>query len=137
MKHRVDEQGFIIDSFSNDYPHFQEDWLLIETKITESFIKPKWNGTRWIEGATPEEIIQEKREKAIQIDLEYTERISGLMMKHNDKFIQGILNNNPYIIPQDVLDERERLRNECNQIILELGIEDFTYRQSNLQLKTL
>lgn len=87
--------------------------------------------------STLEEISQEKREKAIQIDLEYTERISDLMMKHNDKFIQGILNNNPYIIPQDVLDERERLRNECNQIILELGIEDFTYRQLNLQLKTL
>jgi len=66
MKHRVDEQGFIIDSFSNDYPHFQEDWLLIETQITESFIKPKWNGTRWIEGATPEEIDFLESKKALE-----------------------------------------------------------------------
>lgn len=56
MKHRVDEQGFLIDSFSNDYPLFQEDWTLIETPITESFIKSKWDGTQWIEGESLENI---------------------------------------------------------------------------------
>ena len=54
------------------------------------------------------------------------------MSKHNDKFIEGIANGNPYIIPQDVLCERQRLKNECNQLILDLGISDFSYRQSNL-----
>lgn len=56
MKHRVNEQGFLIDSYSDNYPQFKEDWILIEVPITESFIKPKWNGSKWIEGATTEEI---------------------------------------------------------------------------------
>lgn len=84
---------------------------------------------------TEEEILEEKRKMAIQIDLEYTDKISKLMSKHNDKFIEGIINGNPYTIPQDVLDERQRLKNECNQLILDLGISDFSYRQSNFQLK--
>ena len=41
----------------------------------------------------------------------------------------------PYNIQSDVIQEKERLKNECNQLILDLGISDFTHRQSNLQLK--
>lgn len=85
--------------------------------------------------STDEELLEEKRKQAILIDLDYTERISKLMSKHNDKFIEGIINGVPYTIASDVLEERQRLKNECNQLILDLGIKDFSYRQSNLQLK--
>lgn len=66
MLHRIDEQGFLIGSYTESYPHFQEDWILIETPITERFIKIKWNGTQWIEGATPEEIAEIEVKKVLE-----------------------------------------------------------------------
>jgi hypothetical protein len=67
--------------------------------------------------------------EALQIDLLYTGLISDLLRKHIEKLsIDGIP------IPQDVIDERDRLRAECNQKILDLGITNFAYRQSNLKL---
>ena len=67
--------------------------------------------------------------EALQIDLYYTGLISDLLRKHIEKLsIDGIP------IPQDVIDERDRLRAECNQKILDLGVTNFSYRQSNLKL---
>jgi hypothetical protein len=67
--------------------------------------------------------------EALQIDLYYTGIISDLLRKHIEKLsIDGIP------IPQDVIDERDRLRAECNQKILDLGITNFAYRQQNLKL---
>ena len=67
--------------------------------------------------------------EALQIDLYYTGLISDLLRKHIEKLsIDGMP------IPQDVIDERDRLRAECNQKIMDLGITNFAYRQSNLKL---
>jgi hypothetical protein len=66
MQYRIDENGFLAGRFTEDYPYFQEDWVLISTEITESFIKPKWNGTNWIEGATPEEITNQSYNEPIR-----------------------------------------------------------------------
>lgn len=67
--------------------------------------------------------------EALQIDLYYTAVISDLLRKHIEKLS---IDNIP--IPQDVIDERDRLRAECNQKIMDLGITNFAYRQSNLKL---
>jgi hypothetical protein len=68
-------------------------------------------------------------QEALQIDLLYTGLISDLLRKHIEKLsIDGIP------IPQDVIDERDRLRDECNQKIIDLGITNFAYRQANLKL---
>jgi hypothetical protein len=73
--------------------------------------------------------IQSLTNEALQIDLYYTELISDLLRKHIEKLsIDGIP------IPQDVIDERDRLRTECNQKIMDLGITNFAYRQQNLRL---
>ena len=67
--------------------------------------------------------------EALKIDLYYTELISDLLKKHIEKLsIDGVP------IPQDVIDQRDRLRDECNQKIIDLGITNFSYRQSNLKL---
>jgi hypothetical protein len=67
--------------------------------------------------------------EALQIDLYYTGLISDLLRKHIEKLsIDGVP------IPQDVIDERDRLRAECNQKIMDLGITNFAYRQQNLKL---
>jgi hypothetical protein len=67
--------------------------------------------------------------EALQIDLYYTGLISELLRKHIEKLSIDLIP-----IPQDVIDERDRLRAECNQKILDLGITNFAYRQQNLRL---
>jgi len=67
--------------------------------------------------------------EALQIDLYYTGLISDLLRKHIEKLS---IDNIP--IPQSAIDERDRLRAECNQKILDLGITSFSYRQQNLKL---
>jgi hypothetical protein len=67
--------------------------------------------------------------EALQIDLYYTGLISDLLRKHIEKLSIDLIP-----IPQDVIDERDRLRAECNQKILDLGITNFAYRQQNLKL---
>ena len=73
--------------------------------------------------------INQLTEIALEIDLQYTGMISELLRKHIEK-----LNIDLIPIPQDVIDERDRLRAECNQKIMDLGITNFAYRQSNLRL---
>jgi len=68
-------------------------------------------------------------QEALKIDLEYTGLISDLLKKHIEK-----LSLDSIPIPQDVIDERGRLREECNQKILDLGITNFSYRQQNIKL---
>ena len=73
--------------------------------------------------------INQLTEIALEIDLQYTELISDLLRKHIEK-----LNIDNIPIPQSAIDERDRLRAECNQKILDLGVTNFSYRQSNLKL---
>lgn len=67
--------------------------------------------------------------EALQIDLYYTGLISDLLRKHIEKLSIDLIP-----IPQDVIDERDRLRAECNQKIMDLGITNFAYRRSNIKL---
>lgn len=56
MKHRIDINGFLIDSYSSEYPYFNESWLFTEVELPEGLIKPKFDSVNWIEGATESEI---------------------------------------------------------------------------------
>ena len=67
--------------------------------------------------------------EALQIDLYYTGLISNLLRKHIEKLSIDLIP-----IPQAAIDERDRLRAECNQKILDLGITNFSYRQQNIKL---
>lgn len=67
--------------------------------------------------------------EALQIDLYYTGLISDLLRKHIEKLSIDLVP-----IPQAAIDERDRLRAECNQKILDLGITNFSYRQQNIKL---
>ena len=73
--------------------------------------------------------INQLTEIALEIDLQYTKIISELLRKHIEKLSIDLIP-----IPQDVIDERDRLRAECNQKIMDLGITNFAYRQQNLKL---
>ena len=75
------------------------------------------------------DIQQDLINKALEIDLDYTNQISQVLKKHIEK-----LNLDGVTIPQEVIIERTRLRNECNQKIIDLGVTDFSYRQTDIRL---
>ena len=109
----------------------QENEIEIDALLTESFVNPYWDfdTQTFFEQATQTEINDVRIPQALEIDLYYTGLISELLRKHIEKLsIDGIA------IPQSAIDERDRLRAECNEKIMELGITDFTYRQQNIRL---
>ena len=115
----------------SDFFNLQENQTAIDELLTEAFIQPYYNFETFsfYEGATTQEINDIRIPQALEIDLYYTGLISDLLRKHIEELsIDGIP------IPQSAIDERDRLRAECNQKILDLGITNFAYRQSNLKL---
>jgi len=109
----------------------QENEIEIDALLTESFVTPYWDfdTQTFFEQATQTEINDVRIPQALEIDLFYTNLISELLRKHIEKLsIDGIE------IPEAVITERDRLRAECNQKILDLGITNFSYRQQNIKL---
>ena len=62
----VDENGlFIEDAFVDELTEFT-----IETPCPSGFYRPKWNGEKWVEGLTQEEINELKKPRPKEISLE-------------------------------------------------------------------
>lgn len=109
----------------------QENESIIDYLLVDTYVKPYWDfdNQTFYEGATTQEINDVRIPQALEIDLYYTGVISDLLRKHIEKkILRGV------DIPQAVEDEVNRLRAECNQKILDLGVINFAYRQSNLKL---
>ena len=70
QKNIIDKNGFAVTSVFVDANNnilftnrrLEEDEQLVELNTDGNFIKPQWNGTEWIEGATEEEIKEYKEE---------------------------------------------------------------------------
>jgi hypothetical protein len=130
MKTIVDTTGKVLYATSVEID-LQENEIEIDDLLQDNFINPYWDfdTQTFYEAANQSEINDVRIPQALEIDLYYTGLISELLRKHIEKLsIDGIS------IPQDVIDERDRLRAECNQKILDLGITNFAYRQQNLRL---
>lgn len=61
MKHRIDENGYLIgrnytDEFLQDNAELVADWILTDVPLTENFVISKLVNSVWIEGATPEQL---------------------------------------------------------------------------------
>jgi len=61
MKHRIDENGYLIgrnytDDFLQDNAELVADWILTDVPLTENFVISKLVNGVWIEGATPEQL---------------------------------------------------------------------------------
>jgi len=67
MKHIIDINGFYV-GFGGSKTELQEGQSEVAFAPPIDLIKPKWNGTEWIEGATPEEILNKKREQVPLFD---------------------------------------------------------------------
>jgi hypothetical protein len=72
MKHRLDQNGFILMSFDETYPYINPEWIVVESDLP-NFHNPKWNFENeiFIEGATPEEIqtIQNQKKHEIYLNI--------------------------------------------------------------------
>jgi hypothetical protein len=62
---KIDDDGFYVEPVivsDND----ELDGNLIETPIPEGFYRPKWDGEKWVEGLSQEEIEQLKQQNQPQ-----------------------------------------------------------------------
>jgi hypothetical protein len=122
--------GKVLFTAIDDY-ELQEGQASVDLLITEIFIEPYYSfqTLSFYEQATQDEVNNFKTAKALEIDLYYTDLITDVLGKHINKLLIDLIP-----IPQAVLDERDRLKAECNQKILALGIDNFSYRQQNIKL---
>ena len=142
MKHRVDQQGFYIDSYSDDYPYFNEDWILTEMPLKGNFIKRKLVNDIWIEGATAEEIEQSNKkivpESISQMKLRKQLILSGISITSIDTMIQSLPEPNKSIIYTmwEYAVVFDRNNPELNQMAYALGITqeqlDYIFINGNL-----
>jgi hypothetical protein len=82
-----------------------------EIEISVPIEFAKFDGTEWIDGRTKEELLKEQESQLLQLNLEYTEKISKLVSKFVEK---NIIDGTP--IPKEIIDERERLKLEYNNL---------------------
>jgi len=130
MKTIVDTTGKVLYATSVEID-LQENEIEIDDLLQDNFINPYWDfdTQTFYEAANQSEINDVRIPQVLEIDLYYTGLISELLRKHIEKLSIDLIP-----IPQDVIDERDRLRTECNQKIIDLGITNFAYRQQNLRL---
>ena len=122
--------GEVLFTVLDDY-ELQEGQASVDLLLTENFIVPYYSfeTLSFYERANQGDVNDFKIAQALEIDLHYTHLISDVLGKHIDKLLIDLIP-----IPQAVLDERDRLKAECNQKILALGIDNFSYRQQNIKL---
>lgn len=86
-----------------------EEFGVTDLLCTENFFITKFNpiSNQFYEGATTEEIAEYEKKRYNDLNIEYTQRISDLIEKHVQK---NIIDGTP--IPKEVLDERERLKQD-------------------------
>lgn len=121
----IDFGGYYTNDFIENNPELVIDWNLVDIFPDELLFKPQWNATEWIEGASLSEINDIKMQKAILLDNQYKRKISDLLKIPGEKVLCGEYET----MPQDILEQRDILKAECNAKILALGITDFTYRK--------
>ena len=65
MKHRINENGFYISSYNNNYVNANYTFITEDLPNPNNFYKIKWDGVQWVEGATLEEIELKENESVI------------------------------------------------------------------------
>lgn len=80
--YKVDNDGYIIDNYviGGTVP-VPEECITVQLPQPLSFYRPKWNGVKWFEGATQEEIDEITRVEPLPIT--ETEQTIELLKKQN------------------------------------------------------
>jgi hypothetical protein len=129
--------GLEIHNYSQSTNHYAHGWreVVIPTITTLQRLGPEYvlvNNivTKEVIDFTAEEIEALNLQKAIQIDLEYKDKITKLLNIPMQKVICEEIDS----IPTEILAEKERLKTECNDKIIALGVRDFSFRKKLTQL---
>ena len=124
--------GIRTDTYKQSEEHFKHGWreVVIPTitnhqRLSDEYVLIGDIVTKEVIDFTTEEIQALNLQKAMQIDLEYKDRITKLLNIPMQKVICEELDS----IPLDILAEKERLKTECNEKIIALGITDFSFRK--------
>lgn len=77
---KIDPEGFFLeDVILEDFQEIPSD--CVETHCPEGFFKPKWDGEKWVEGYTDEEIKQIQEEAEINRELTPYEKLEKENLK--------------------------------------------------------
>lgn len=82
------------------------EWQLTEVLPNENLIKPIWNGTEWIEGATPEEIAEQELEKQKILKQQQYEELLP-----TDWYVVRFIETG-IPVPEEILQQRQEIRNK-------------------------
>ena len=124
--------GVRIDNYKMSKNHFKDGWREVVVpeitnlqKLSEEYALVGDVVTKEVIDFTAEEMNALNLQKAIQIDLEYKDKITKLL----NIPIQKVICEELEAIPADILAEKERLKTECNEKIIALGVTDFSFRK--------
>ena len=124
--------GVRIDNYKQSEEHYLHGWRNVVVpeitnlqKLSDTYILVNDIVTKEVIDFTEEEIQALNLQKAIQIDFEYKDRITKLLTIP----IQKVNCRELEEVPADILAEKERLKTECNNKIIALGITDFSFRK--------
>lgn len=65
MKHRINENGFYISSYNDNYVNENYTFITEDLPNPNNFYKIQWDGNEWAEGATQQEIELKENESVI------------------------------------------------------------------------
>lgn len=124
--------GYEIHNYLKSKNHFFHGWREVVIPVITEYQR-LGNEYILVDDIVTKEVIdftQEERQaynlsKAIQIDLEYKDRITKLLTIP----IQKVTCRELEEVPTDILAEKERLKTECNNKIIALGVTDFSFRK--------
>ena len=94
MKHRINENGFYISSYNDNYVNANYTFITEDLPNPNNFYKIKWDGNEWTEGATQQEIDQQNQnkvsEKTLEIYDEYEKLYTSSLARAVSKVGQGL-----------------------------------------------
>ena len=87
----IDENGFVIDNciiFINNIPQnfeMKDTYSSVTKRFDKEYIKPRWDGSKWIESATEEEIQAWQEENKIIKNTQPTEqeKLNAKLLQQN------------------------------------------------------
>jgi hypothetical protein len=112
----------VFAGFFKERPEFSID-LIVDGELDPVY---DVNTNSIYDAADPEELIAIKRKSIEKIDEEYTDLISKYLKRWLEKKSFGDIEE----YPDEVFEERDRLRAECNEKIAALGVDVSVYRES-------
>lgn len=100
------------NSFGGNYyeEYVKDEYTYTENYYNKNFVKPQWNGSDWIEGATPEEIQEQENQQKQELKKQAYEELLP-----TDWYVVRFIETG-IAIPQEILDQRQAIRNKYESI---------------------